>query len=427
MIQLASSLRRVLRIAWALLVSPLRLYQSIRNSMTGASASILIVAIITLNIIWGYPWTGMFGAMVALLTVGFAVNRVMKPRLRIGFSLPRSAPAGAPFTVTTHIENRGQLPAIDLSFSFDRRASRSTRKGKRGDTPLFESLSPDRHVMMVHPHSHIDLTSSLRFGRRGVHELPRVVVNSLFPFHLFRSTSRLASDARIAVTPRPLSADEDEFSREMLSALGGWSRKLLSGDDMDYTGSREYQVGMPVRRWDFSSWARLGRPIIREFQSPSIQAITLVVDTTALTNSGEAASDASFERLLSLAATTIGELTRKLVHIRLYLTDEDPTVITGGQSTASSVADGESMLIRLAAAGHTPEVQSDARVSTVLEHVGGLPVLVLTLRPEAGLWERLPANVTVLRCDSAHQQLPGPQGVWGRESPQGSPLSVGVN
>ena len=209
MIELASSLRRVLRIVWALLISPLRLYQSIRNSMTGASASILIVAIITLNIIWGYPWIGMFGAMVALLTVGFGVNRVMKPRLRLGFSLPRSAPAGAAFTVITHIENRGRLPAIDLSFAFDGRRRRSSRKGKRADLPLFESLSPDRYVMMVHPHSHIDLTSSVRFGRRGVHELPRVVVHSLFPFHLFRATSRLASDARIAVTPRPLSGDED--------------------------------------------------------------------------------------------------------------------------------------------------------------------------------------------------------------------------
>ncbi len=66
----------------------------------------------------------------------------------------------------------------------------------------------------------------------------------------------------------------------MLDAFGGWSHKLLSGDALDYTGSREYQVGMPVRRWDFTSWARLGRPIVREFQSPSIQLVTLIVDTS---------------------------------------------------------------------------------------------------------------------------------------------------
>lgn len=426
MIQLVSLLRRLLRILWSLLISPLRLYQSIRNSMTGASASILIVAIITLNIIWGYPWTGMFGAMVALLAVGFAVNRVMKPRLRLGFSLPRSAPAGAAFTVVTHIENRSRLPAIDLSIAFDCHRSRSSRTGTAVETPLFESLSPDQYVTMVHPHSHVDMTSSVRFGRRGVHELPKVVVHSLFPFHLFRSTSWLASDAQIAVTPKLLSGDDDEFSREMLSALGGWSRKLLSGDDMDYTGSREYQVGMPVRRWDFSSWARLGRPIVREFQSPSVQAITLVVDTTAVVASGEVASDALFERLLSLAATTIGELTRKLVHIRLYLTDEDPAVITAGLSTVGTVGDGESMLIRLAAASHTPEEQSEVRVGTVLEHVGGLPVLVLTLRPEAIVWQRVPPNVTVLRSDAAHQQPPGSQ-VLRRGSRQDSSLSIGVD
>ena len=184
---------------------------------------------------------------------------------------------------------------------------------------------------------------------------------------------------------------------------------------------------MPVRRWDFSSWARLGRPIIREFQSPSIQSVTLIVDTSLGPTAAGDAPDATLERLLSLAATLIGELTRKLVHVRLYLTDEEPDVMSGGDQTATRGADCESLLIRMAAVGRTSPAVSDERATTVLEQVSGLPVLVLTHRPEAVIWQRVPARVTVLRVESAHPDKPRPHRSRRRNTADESTLAVGAD
>ena len=72
-----TTLRRAVGVIWSVIASPWRLFQSIRHSMTPASASVLIISIMTLNIIWGYPWTGMFAATLSMLTVGWLINRAM--------------------------------------------------------------------------------------------------------------------------------------------------------------------------------------------------------------------------------------------------------------------------------------------------------------------------------------------------------------
>jgi uncharacterized protein (DUF58 family) len=296
--------------------------------MTAASVSLLLIGIVTMNIVWGYPWVGMFSACGSLFFVGFAINRMMCPNLRIDFSLPNSSPAGQPFSLVTHVQNRRSVPAMDLEISFAQSQNIRRENHRLSDTGSgCWSRTVPQSLSLIRPGERRNLNASLVNAARGIHALPDIVVTSMFPFHLFRSSRRFPADAYIAITPRPITGDEDALSRGMLDTLGGWSHRLLSGDALDYTGSREYEVGMPVRRWDFASWARLGRPIVREFQSPSIQMVTIIVDTST---SDEASTDGSqhespVERVLSLAATAVTDLTRKMVRVRLYITSEAPS------------------------------------------------------------------------------------------------------
>ena len=63
----------------------------------------------------------------------------------------------------------------------------------------------------------------------------------------------------------------------------------------------------------------------------------------------------------------------------------------------------ESLLIRLAASETVSKQVADARIAKVLEQVGRHPVLVLTMRPNAGVWRETPVGVTVLRVDRSHR------------------------
>jgi uncharacterized protein (DUF58 family) len=197
-------------------------------------------------------------------------------------------------------------------------------------------------------------------------------------------------------------SDDDAVARGLLDAFGGWSHKLLFGDALDYTGSREYQVGMPVRRWDFASWARLGRPIIREFQSPSVQLVTLIVDT-ACDNPTRARHDSQnplLERVLSLAATAVLSLTQRLVRVRLCLTSEE-TQVHAGTMPLLTPSDCESMLIRLAGAQPVGTELANIRLSEVMDQIGRSPTLIITARTDVSLPHGLPMGVTVLRVDPA--------------------------
>ncbi len=371
--------------------------------MTTASVGLLLVAIISLNIVWGYPWMGIFSASVSLLAIGWLSNRFMSPRLRVTHTLPNSAPAGEPFSVTMHVANRSPLPAIDMFVRFSRFAHpRSVKRMRaKGKLPLYESDETSRAISYIAHQENVSVRTTLLFHHRGLHSIPAVLVDSMFPFHLFRNRQKIASDATIAITPRLLDGD-DAAAMGMLSALGAWSRRLLSGDALDYTGSREYQQGMPVRRWDFASWARLGKPIVREFQSPSVQTVVLVVDTVC-----DAAHREDLERLLSFAASAVTELTAKMVRLQMFLSSQ-PGDHTDGVSVATASGDRETYLIRLAMAHDVSAGEADLALEKLFESVGSTPVLVLTLRPDDDIWDGRGHQVSILRADSAHASPPKP-------------------
>ena len=400
------NLRRAAYAMWRIVASPVHAFLAIRRSMTGASVTLLVIGIVTLNIIWGYPWVGMFSSCLSLMVVGWIINWTMRPKLDFNFALPRSAPAGEPIAMVLHGRNQGKLPAMDLKVAIS--PSDKTRRRKASQSQnrnAHRVLSSPRQLAMIESGQRFNLPSTIAFDHRGIHTIPDVIVTSFFPFHLFRSFLRHPSRTQIAITPRPMSGEEDAVARGMLDAFGGWSHKLLSGDALDYTGSREYEVGMPVRRWDFTSWARLGRPIVREFQSPSIQLVTLIIDTSHEPGTGVArdTQDPLLERVLSLAATAVLTLTQRMVRVRLCLTCE----ATEGQAASMPMptpSDCESMLIRLAAAFSVETSVADTRMAEVIEQVGRSPTMILTSRSGLSLSNGSMPGVTILRVDLPHQE-----------------------
>ena len=79
----------------------------------------------------------------------------------------------------------------------------------------------------------------------------------------------------------------------------------------EYIGNREYQEGMPVRRWDYSSWARTGKPIVREYREQQRGTATIFIDNFFDENAKQPVED--FEALLSLATAIVDALSKNLI------------------------------------------------------------------------------------------------------------------
>jgi uncharacterized protein (DUF58 family) len=138
--------------------------------------------------------------------------------------------------------------------------------------------------------------------------------------NLFRFWHTCRGQGELIVLPSYRSLAECDLSRIASKFVGEQlSDLMMVGHGGDYFGSREYLPGMPVRRWDYNSWARLGQPIVREYSHPQQPTVALVIDT-CLPQSLSLHSDdevPEFEAILSLAAAISEALTAQ--HWRILL------------------------------------------------------------------------------------------------------------
>tara|TARA_Y100000385_G_C13053604_1_gene620972 strand:+ start:342 stop:1694 length:1353 start_codon:yes stop_codon:yes gene_type:complete len=421
-VQQAGFIARLARRAYAVLIAPVQAFLAVRRAMTPASVSVLLFSIVTLNIIWGFPWLGLFSACVGMLIAGCLIHFITLPVLDTQFSLPNSAPQGQPFQVTIQAQNRGILPALDFGFAFapPTLPRRRWLFRRRKASPSYSVQQRPQHNLFLSAGDSATHTAVLTYHRRGMRTLPDTVVSGSFPFHLFASSIDSPSSITMPITPPPLTGD-DEHAKGLLNNLGGWSHKLLSGDQLDYTGSREYETGMSVRRWDFPSWARLGIPIVREFQSPSVQHVFLIIDTALeeQTNVNNEGVYPAFEQMLSLATTAIHDLAKQTVKLQLFVTekprDPDPTFNTltplndpDSSATFLSDTDTESMLIKLAAADPIKVKSANKQISAALDIAGRAPTLILTTRSLTELATNVLDSCTVIRSDPPQHANPKP-------------------
>ncbi|WP_372717064.1 DUF58 domain-containing protein [Novipirellula sp.] len=411
--------RRILHGLATVLVFPLRTAIAIRRSATPASISMLLIGIISLNILWGYPWVGMFAACVATLGVSLLVNQLMQPRLHVDFSLPRCVEAGQIFNLRIHLKNQRHLPALQLTAGLDasRRKDLFRRFRKRSAnqpseaSQAYEVLSGAVSIGMISPRETASTDVAIRFRHRGVHPLPDVCVKSMFPFCLFEFTKRIPSQTTIPITPRLVGQTDEAASSGKLSDMSGWIRRIAAAEAYDYSGSREYETGMSVRRWDFSSWARLGKPIVQEFQTPGVRMAFILVDTAVapdpaspalpsktspprdpMSDGANADREETIERVLSLAATCLTELWQRNVGVQLMITSESHDPLDNSQLSRKSASDLETMLIRLAMAHRTSTQQADESLSAYIESVPQSPSMLITSRND------FPANVSNAAC-----------------------------
>ena len=107
------------------------------------------------------------------------------------------------------------------------------------------------------------------------------------------------------------------------------------GESPEYIGNREYVSGEPIRRLDFRSWARLGKPVVREFHEEYYCRIALILDTYI--PAGRKPTREGFlqlEAAVSLAASVAGALSHGEYIIDIFAAGPELYVFRAGRHTA---------------------------------------------------------------------------------------------
>jgi uncharacterized protein (DUF58 family) len=138
--------------------------------------------------------------------------------------------------------------------------------------------------------------------RRGVYPLERVTLATSFPFGLFRKERDLELPGEAVVRPRadrPVREPRPAGRRSLATdrALAG-----ATGGRGDFRALRPYRSGDDPRDVHWRTTARVGEPVVREFERDRSRALWLCLELRA--PEGDAA-EAAAETLAALAAAAL--------------------------------------------------------------------------------------------------------------------------
>ena len=269
------------------------------------------------------PIYQVFCALLAFFCIDRVVGGLTRPKLRVQNDLPDRATAGEPFVSQLMICNVGNRTGYDLGAGYF-------------DLPRsFESLEKETTLGDLDPGESMQVSVPLRASRRGIYQLFRPRAYSTFPFHMFRDSRCESESPNVLVLPHfhPLIGLDLPVGARYQP--GGIALTSNIGESPEYIGNREYVAGDSVRRIDYRSWARLGRPIVREYQEEYYCRVALVLDT--FVPGGRRAGRDGFPNLeaaISLSAAIADALSRGEYLIDLFAAGPELYVFRAGRHTA---------------------------------------------------------------------------------------------
>jgi uncharacterized protein (DUF58 family) len=157
---------------------------------------------------------------------------------------------------------------------------------------------PELAVPDLPPGGESEIAAELTPMRRGVLRLTGTTVACPDPFGLFHSLRKIPQPASILILPKRHAMPGFELPGTMKYQLGGVSLASSVGESEEFVSLREYRPGDPLRRMHWKSFAKLGKPIIKEYQEEFFVRHALILDTFGTTE-----NEAIFEDAVSIAAS----------------------------------------------------------------------------------------------------------------------------
>ncbi len=137
---------------------------------------------------------------------------------------------------------------------------------------------------------------------------------------------------------------------------------------MELLGVRPYRSGDRIRDLHAKSWARIGAPVVREYQQEYFTRVAVIVDTDATVAGARA-----LEAAVSLAAGIVTHLSRGEALIDLLVTGEPLCPLTVGRSLGSP----EQALDHLACVEAGPPFDAEALLDRLSPYLPQLSAVVL--------------------------------------------------
>jgi uncharacterized protein (DUF58 family) len=263
-----------------------------------------------------------FSVLGAMFVLAAAGSLFFRPPLRVERRLPRYGTAGEALEYDVVIENDGDaaqaglcliedLEAVFPTFEdflherdpedrrrnwFDRKVGYPRLMGlvqrRRG------AVIPRVEVPVIPQRDRVRLGISLLPLRRGYLRFVRSRIGRPDPLGIVRALRSYVQPGTLLVLPRRYQVPLLRLGGHRRYQRGGMQFASSVGDSQEFLSLREYRPGDPVRAIHWRSFAKLKRPVVKEFQDEFFVRQGLVLDTFR-----QQKPEVIFEEAVSVAAS----------------------------------------------------------------------------------------------------------------------------
>ncbi len=266
-----------------------------------------------------------FTPLAAILAVALGWTFFFRGKFHLERRLPRFATAGQPVKYRVGVRNltrRAQkglllidelaapLPSFAEWRAFqvaNERRNPSFRFWLRRRSPfrLATARAPAGVVPPARPGEEVDVEMELTPLRRGVLRLASARIGRPDPLGLANSLIKVPAPGSLVVLPKRYPLGARMFPGNSRYQQGGVTFASNVGQSDEFVSLRDYRKGDPLRHIHWRSWARTGKPVVKEFEDEFFVRHALVLDTFTTHDPSD-----MFEEAISVAASfacTVGD------------------------------------------------------------------------------------------------------------------------
>ena len=333
-----------------------RYSQWLRRRFTSAGLSVLsaltIAAVVGLDTTQSMAYQ-IFTLLTTLLLL--ALIGVMRFRFPVGVrrSLPRFATVGEICNYTVVLNNHGAKRQVGLLLrdnlvaefptneEFHSAKAPGDEKRNRFDRkigyPRWLWLVQKKRGAKIEEINLPDLpgqgTATVKVGltpmRRGTLCFSSVSIGRTDPLGLARTFMNLPCPDTLLVLPRRYPVPGIRLPGLRKYQRGGVALSSKVGDTEEFSSLRDYRPGDAMRRIHWKSWAKTGKPIVKEYQDEFFVRHALMLDTFAAPQDAE-----RFEEAVSVAASLVCTVQEQDSLLDLVFVEDSAYCMTSGRNVA---------------------------------------------------------------------------------------------
>ncbi|MBI9077070.1 MAG: DUF58 domain-containing protein [Desulfatibacillum sp.] len=243
-----------------------------------------------------------------------AASRFFSCSIKATRNLPRFGAAGQTLHYAIHLKNHGQRREIGLGCW---EIMRDIRPGleeleagywPRNPLAIYRRLKDQsrwaypRGIAMalpdMGPGASAEIQASIVPTARGRMNFDDIAIVRPDPFNLVNAFRCASHRQSVLILPKRYDLPLINLPSIRKHQPGGFSTAHSVGDSEEFLSMRDYQPGDPLRRIHWRSWAKTGKPIVKEYQEEFFVRHALILDTFLNGQSRQV-----FEEAVSVAAS----------------------------------------------------------------------------------------------------------------------------